>query len=508
MSISTNKKKISVILVILLFCVFISNIQAWQGSNWSISLESNLDFNFGTKAQNERLYDIEYIEGFYNKPLLQVDLSLFSNNWKFLTEGVILSLRPPIILDLHSFFSPMVKLGYLEYDDDFIYFSIGRRKQSIGISDFNLFVNKDMPFYDGINISIGKEKGFRFDSLISVANLSKIHSNPSGHWFTSPFEENNNPMEPFEGQHNKFFMYHALSYVGKSWYLMVGESAILGNPKSIGDLNIFANIHNENSERANVGLEVQFAKTFDSKFMFYGMVGIDDLPTQADHATAGALVDTPSAVALGGGISWKVNKDSPFKYPSHDPNKEIRQNNNFSLDSSDGGLTLSLDYVATSRWFYQRSNEHDSSKEFFNGIQSFYNYFFNPQWKADRDHFSVPFGPKYGGDAQIISLKATNETQKYKLSGIFEIALLGIDARERLIDVNYWGGAEIVTDETKPNYSKKWITSGDIKPLFTADLNFEYGLHDWLTAYTGGRISFSSFTPFKYVVNIGATVSF
>lgn len=497
-----NLKKITFIL--LLFIIPITFSFAWEGENWKISLESNLDFNFGSKADNIRLYDVEYIEGFDNKPLLQLSLELYNGPWAFITEGAILSLRKPLILDVNSFFSPMIKLAYLEFDDDFFYFSIGRRKQSMGISDYNLFVNREMPFFDGLNISIGRDVGLRFDSLISVSNLSKIYPIADNHWHSSPFEKAD--ADPYEGQHNKFFMYHAISYVGQTWFAMIGESAILANPKSIGDLNIFANIHNENSERANVGIEFQFAKIIKEKFLFSGLLAIDDLPIMASHSTPSMLADTPSAVGFGLGFKYKIIGGEVFQFPSFNSDKGIRKNTDFDL--KDGGLTISLDYVATSRWLYQRSNIHDSSKEYFEGIQSFYNYFFNPQWIADRDHFSVPFGPKYGGDAQIISIKVSNETKKQKINGLFEIILLGSEARERLTDVNYWGNADIShADENDQNFSTKWITSGDIMPLFILGGSYEQGIYNWLSAYGEFKLKLSSFDSPKYNLGFGVTIS-
>jgi hypothetical protein len=496
--------------ILLLLIIPITFSFAWEGEYWKASLESNLDFNFASKADNIRLYDVEYIDGFDNKPLLQLSLKLYNGPWAFLTEGAILSLRKPLIIDVDSFFSPMVKLAYLEFDNDFFYFSIGRRKQSIGISDYNLFVNREMPFYDGLNISVGKDTGFRFDSLLSVSNLSKIYPIALNHNYSSPFPHPDDvPLfkDPYEGQHNKFFMYHAISYVGKTWFAMIGESAILANPKSIGDLNIFANIHNENSERANVGIEFQFAKIIKEMFLLSGLLAIDDLPIMASHSTPSMLADTPSAVGFGLGFKYKIIGGEVFQFPSFDSDKGIRKNTDFGL--KDGGLSISLDYVATSRWFYQRSNIHDSSKEYFEGIQSFYNYFFNPQWITDRDHFSVPFGPKYGGDAQIISIKVSNETKKYKINGLFEIILLGIEARNRLTNDNYWGNADIsYTDESDQNFSTKWITSGDIMPLFILGGSYEHGIYNWLSAYGEFKLKISNFDTLKYNLGFGATVSF
>lgn len=502
-----KRKLLSALLI--LFVSF--SLFAFGGEFWSISIQSSLDLNFGKKYENKRLYDSEYIDGFNNRPILQLDLSLFKGPWTFINEAIILSLRPPIVIDVDSMFTPMVRLGYLEYDDKFIYSSIGRRKQSIGISDINLFVNRDMPYYDGINLSIGKEKGFKYDALVSVSNLSWL-GNPGSQWPSSPYKgyvaNHDHPEEEQynKGQHNKYFMFHSFSYEADSWYLMIGESAILANPKSIGDLNIFTNIHNENSTRANVGMEFQFAKIFKSEFMSYAMFGIDDLPALPEHSDPEMLADTPSALAFGGGVKWHIIKGDRFEYPTFDSDKGIRKNTTFG--EMHGGLVISLDYAATSRWFYIRSDVHNSSTIYFKGIQSFYNYLFNPQFVTDRDHFSVPFGPKYGGDAQIISLKGSYETRRYKIDSEIEVALLGRDARDRFLDYNYWGNADISINEGDYNYSKLWITSGDIKPMLTFKANGEMGITKWLSGHAGFSLTYAPFLPFKYNINFGVTAQY
>jgi hypothetical protein len=499
-------RKRILIFLILLFIGF--SLFAWSGDIWSINLESNLDFNLSNKFADWRLYDIEFIEGFNNrKPILELDFSLKKGFWFFITEGTVLSLRPSVLLDLDSFFSPMVKNSYLEYDNGFIYGSIGRRKQSMGVSDFNLFVNRDMPFYDGFNLSVGKKTGFRFDSLISVSNISKIYQSHSTPSFKNEDDSPSTSIESrYTNQYSKYFMYHALSYVGKSWFLMIGESAILANPKSIGDLNIFANIHNENSERANVGMEFQFAKTINSNFMFYSMLGIDDLPVLASHNTPENLTETPSAMAMGIGLKWQLKKGGLFSYPSHNFDKGIRHNIDFNIDK--GGIIVELDYVATSRWFYIRPDAHKSSKNYFLGFQSFYNYFYNPQLSpnANHDHYSVPFGPKYGGDTQLIRAKISLEDYKYKFSGIFEIVLQGWEGRERSENKNYWGNAPLSADESDKYYSRNWLTSGDIKPLFIINLNYERGILPWLTIYSGVSLAVSTFAPTQYNCNLGFTI--
>ncbi len=497
-------------LFFVVLILFISGyLFAWGGEYWSINLQSSLDFNFGKKYPNERLYDFEYIDGFNNRPLIELDISFFKGPWTFVSEATILSLRPPIALDINSMFSPMIKLGFIEYDDEFLYASLGRRKQSIGISDFNLFVNKDMPFYDGLNLSIGKEKGFKYDALISVSNLSRLN-NPDDHWPSSPFKTDDGDSTKHDnynlGQHNKYFLFHSFSYVADTWFLMVGESAVFGNPKSIGDLNIFTNIHNENSERANVGMEFQFAKIFNSKAMLYGMFGIDDLPALPQHADPVSLAKTPSALAFGLGTKFHAIKGDVFVFPSNDPDKGIRKNSDFG--DMRGGLVLSIDYAATSRWFYIRSEQHHSANHYFAGLQSFYNYFINPEFVSDRDHFSVPFGPKYGGDAQVISVKANYEETRFKINGVFELALIGMEGRSRFTDYDYWGEADISAEEDSLYYSKLWITSGNIKPLINFKIEGEVGIVDWLSGHGGFSFTYAEFLPFKYNINLGLTAKF
>jgi hypothetical protein len=489
------------------------SIFSFGGDGWEISAQSSLDFNLFIPDidRTERMYDSEYLEGFNNRPLVDLGLSLFHGPWTFQTEISILSLRPPIVLDTRSLFSPMVKRAYLEYDSPFIYLSIGRRKQSIGVSDHNMFVNRNMPFYDGINISVGKETGFRFDSLISASNTTRI----SDYYYTSPFawsekiegkcvwvmDENE---DPFSGQYSKYFMYHALSYTGETWYAMIGEAAILGNPKTPADVSIFTNIHNENSERANVAIEFQASKKFNDDFLIYIMGAVDDLPMLASHSSSTMLAKTPNAVGLGGGIRWHAIKVEDFAYPSFNADTGIRENTQFGAMS--GGLIISLDYIALSRWMYVRTDQHHSATTFFPGYQSFYNYFFNPWFVSEPDHFSLPYGSKYGGDSQLIVLKSTYETEKTKIMGTVELALLGKDAQERYKDTDYWGNADL--DHENPNlnnYSTKWITSGNIQPLLVVDLTVERGITSWLTAYAGASVLTASFIDDRFVLNLGVT---
>jgi hypothetical protein len=494
-----NYRRIKTVLTFLILCLcIIPNLSALSGDNWEITLEANTDINVTTLTNiPERLYDIEYIEGFNNRPLFQIDLKLFHKPWLFHTEGSVLSLRPPIFVDANTLFSPMIKLAFLEYNDEFVYLSVGRRKQSIGISNHNLFVNRSMPFFDGINLSVGKETGFRFDSLVSASNLSRIHQSHSTPEFQS------SPADVY-GEYSKYFLYHALSYTGKTWYAMIGESAILANPKSVADLSVFPNIHNENSERANVGMEFQFAKLFNQKTLVYALFGIDDLPALPSHSSAEMLQKTPSALAAGIGLRWHAMLGDSFTFPSHDVDKGIHKNTHFGTMS--GGLVISLDYIAASRWMYVRTNQHASSTRYFNGFQSFYNYLFNPEFVSKLDHYSVPFGMKYGGDSQLLVLNASYESKKYTISGELELLLQGKDGRARAENENYWGEAELSTDPTASTYSKNWITSGDIQPKLTTTIQVELGLNDWLSVYTGVSGTIATYLTPSVSFNLGAMV--
>ncbi|MFA6765136.1 MAG: hypothetical protein WCR75_10875 [Sphaerochaetaceae bacterium] len=509
----TSIFSIKLTMLLLVFLLTLSDIGAFSGDWWLLQLESNLDFNFVSAIdRTERLTDGEYIAGFNNKPLFQIDLELYQGHWTFLTEGSIFSLRPPIVIDTLSIFTPMVKLAYLEYDDQFFSVSIGRRKQSIGISDNNLFVNRDMPFFDGITVSVGKDTGFRFDSLVSVSNLNQIQSKKKAYESISPLwrwdADTGTYVQiptPLYDRYSKFFVYHALSYVGKNWYVMIGESGILANPNTVGDLSIFSNLHNENSDRANVGMEFQIATTAIDKLFLYLMAAMDDLPSQKGHQTPRMLAITPSALAIGGGFRWNPIEGKTYEYPTHDADKGIRRNTDFG--SMNGGLIFSFDYVATSRWMYVRTNQHDSSITYFNGFQSFYNYFFNPWFISNPDYYSVPFGLKYGGDSQLLALKGSYETHDVKINGSFELLLQGREGRERSVDINYWGSADLSEDPDDWMYSGTWISSGDIKPKLMVQLSAEKGLMKWLSIYTGVSLVFSTYLPFSYTANIGATIS-
>lgn len=488
-------------------CIIVSTMfsfPVFSDEGWEINLQSSLDVNlFMNVDRTERLYDYEYRAGFDNPPLLSIDMELFHGPWTFITEGSILSLRSPMVFDKYSLFSPLVKLAFLEYEDDFIYFSAGRRKQSIGVSDYSQFVNKDMPFYDGVNISVGRGFGFRFDSLVSVSNMSWINSYTET-YVTSPFVDG--VVDSHDEQYDKYFIYHALSYVGKTWYAMVGEPAILGNSKTPPELSIFTNIHNENSKWANVGIEFQFAKMFGDTLLTHITGAIDDLPMLPEHSEPPMLVKTPNALSIGGGIRWHAIQGDRFVYPSFDADRGIRRNIHFGEMS--GGLIISFDYMGASRWMYVRTNLHHSSLTFFPGFQSFYNYFFNPYFVSKPDHYALSYGSKYGGDSQLLVLKGSYESKKTKFTGVVELALLGQDAQERFTNINYWGASDLSTDPNAENYAKDWISSGNIQPVVTIELSMERGLADWISIYTGAHLVVSSFLETKFRANLGATVQF
>lgn len=487
------------ICAIFLFIISIPNLFAFSGEGWEINLETNLDFNFTTDTDKPiRMYDYEYIEGFNNRPLIQVDLALFHGPWYFITEGSILSIRPGILVNTTYLFRQMVKLAYLEYDNEFVYFSAGRRKQQMGVSRYGLFVNRDMPFYDGINLSVGKNTGFKFDSLVSTSNLSQLDGNSSPDFIN---EDYTSDTDLFYSQYSKYFLYHALSYTAETWHLMIGESAVLANPKSLGDLSVFPNLHNENSDRANVGLEIQFAKIMRNDLLLYLMVAIDDLPAEEGHTTHDMLSRTPNGMAIGAGLKWHIINGESFEYPTHNSSRGIRKNTQFG--NMEGGLTISLDYAATSRWMYVRTVRHESSQLFFAGFQSFYNYFLYPYHATPTDHFSVPFGLKYGGDSQLIVLQSSYETKNLKLTGIIELLLQGQEGREeRTFNNNYWGSADLSED------SHTWITSGNIEPKLTVQLTMEKDINSWLTAYAGVTGIYATYLPFEAIINFGVTSRF
>jgi hypothetical protein len=265
-----------------------------------LGLELNTGFNINN-APEGKLSDYEFLGGFNNRALINLDLALSRGPWNFLGEATILSLRPALLVDVDTIFSPMLKLGFLEYDDGFVFLGAGRRKQSMGVSDINLFVNRDMPFFDGLNLSVGRQEGFRFDSLISAANLTRYD-----------YGTNKDAAENYI-PYSKYFLYHALSYTGQTWFLMIGEAAAIATPGGFSEFNIFANAHNEHSERVNVGLEIQFAKTLNrGRILLYAMGAVDDLPSGQNDSTLADRQSYPDALAAGLGARWHVFDGVPF----------------------------------------------------------------------------------------------------------------------------------------------------------------------------------------------------
>ncbi|GHU21524.1 hypothetical protein FACS1894164_02080 [Spirochaetia bacterium] len=487
---------------IKIYAVFIMLISANSygiGNDiFDIGINANADFNFNNIEHSGTLSDLEFIDGFNNRPLLDISLALHGGRWNFYTEATILSLRAPIILDFNSLFTNMVRRAYLEYTGDFLYFSVGRRKQSIGAAGYNLFVNRDMPFYDGINISIGKEIGFRFDSLVSWANLTRYIPNEI---------KGDSGWEHSGVLHSKYFMYHDLAYVGPTWFLMIGEASSIANPASLSDFNVFGSAHNEHSSRVNVALEIQGAKIFFDKLMIYGELGIDDVPTPASSTgtDAAGKVDHPDAIAFGLGVRYHLLEGETFEYPSFDPDKGIRKNINFGL--TDTGLVLGFDYIVATRWMYKKSSSHTAYGDF-RGQLGFYNYFYTPNLFAGEDWYAVPYGLKYGGDSQLIALSAHYTSQKLTIDGAFNVVLQGWEGRETAANLDYMGEAELSDDPDSPLYSINWFSSGNIKPQFQIQAQAEYGFFNWLSAYAGFKFQFSSFNPFVFNINIGGSVRF
>jgi hypothetical protein len=362
-------------------------------------------------------------------------------------------------------------------------------------------VNAGMPFYDGVNLSVGKETGLRFDSLFSWASLTRYSTNAAGNY----------DFEAGAFYHSNYFEYHALSWTGQTFFVMLAEAAVISEPNSLSDFGPFAIFHNEHAGKLNVGLEVQFAMTlFAGRLLLYGTVGIDDLPTPASSTgtDAAGKVRQTDAGAFALGATWKVFDGTAFAYPSYDPGKGIRRNTDFGYRDQ-GGLTLGLDYTAASRWMYKKSQDWISSNENrFYGQMSFYNYFYMPTLVAEEDWYAVPYGFIYGGDSQLIALTAEWQSLRWKVSGAFQILLQGWEARESAVNLDNMGGARISAGPDSPVYSMNWLSSGDILPKFMFRITAEYGVLPWLTVYGAAALEFSSYDPFYFNVNLGATLRF
>jgi hypothetical protein len=487
-----------------IFCVVLLAlaVYAMGDDTFTFGIEAHGDFNFNNADAPDRLADLEFIRGFDNRPLLDLDVGLRYGGFNFLAQLSFLSLRPAILVDMNSVFTNMVKLSYLEYDNGFVYLSAGRRKQSMGATGSNLFVNADMPFYDGVNVSMGKERGLRFDSLFSWASLTRYSTDENTglyNWTTSNY-------------HSNYFEYHAFSWTGETFFVMLAEAAVIADPDSLSDFGPFAIFHNEHARKLNVGLDVQFAKTLASnRILLYGTVGVDDLPTPASSAGTDAegKIRQTDAAAFALGAKWKVFDGTPFAYPSVDRDRGIRRNPDVGRWDK-GGLTVSVDYTAASRWMYKKSQGWLSpgGDNFFLGQMSFHNYFYMPALAADEDWFAVPYGFVYGGDSQLIALKADWQTERWKVSGSLQILLQGWEARETAANLDNMGGATISADPDSPRYSIDWLSSGDIQPKIMFRIGAEYGILPWLTAYGGVYLEFSSYDPFYFNFSIGASMRF
>ena len=108
----------------------------------------------------------------------------------------------------------------------------------------------------------------------------------------------------------------------------------------------------------------------------------------------------------------------------------------------------------------------------------------------------------------MIVLKGSFEATKTKFNGSVEWALLGKDAQTRYQNINYWGESDLSVEPEDENFSRNWISSGDIQHIVIVDLSIERGLTSWLSAYAGTSLFVSTFLPTKFRVNLGATVQF
>ena len=327
-------------------------------------------------------------------------------------------------------FSPFVdanfpRIGYLEYKNDEIFVSVGRRKLKWGTATYDMAISSYSPYYDHLwfNTDGHTEYGELWYSYLALSSDRTVYNAP------------------------KTLLAHKVGLKNDLFGISIGEqNLVYGVYPDLQDLGPLILFHHTYQSHSNVMLVVSVDSLMREKTRIYGEFVMDDfrLKTESPDSKPNAMgwyVGVESKI-VNGKLSW-----TEFKFLDED---YTLKEDGFSFED---GLRIRYEHYQATTYLY---NRNDDIGKWTNPIRL--NTMWLSAWPVIDSFFGFPYGPDT--TLNLLGVKYNNG----RLSANFTAEYL-----------RKW--SYTIDDTYEPPYSLDWL--GPVEPVsksFILSLSITYAI--------------------------------
>jgi hypothetical protein len=313
--------------------------------------------------------------------------------------------------------------GYIAFDNDFIEFSVGRRRWALGPGDYSLSVGRDTPYFDGlwfgIHPKITEDITFSYYFLGAADDQAAIELLYD--WNEKAYNDDPASAPEFVylqqlSEKTRWFFAHKIGISTPTFRIGLTESMVIdGKPITAWLSNPFMIWHNTYMpDGGNVAMTLDVEKLIGSHVRVYGQFTLDDWQLGWE-----GYASAPNALGIYAGVDWQVfDSEEIFSGPRADPYAKVMADKSFRFKR---GLILSLQAAYASRYLYNRHSKEPLGKfAFFNTLQS----------GGGGDFFLMEnyLGFAYGPDTALAEVSAQWQSERWYVDGRIGLLFQGADS--------------------------------------------------------------------------------
>ncbi len=438
------KKIISLLLLTLSLGGFLE-AESYAGGVFAPLLNYNSSYD-----KDQDLPTLNQLYEWYDTPsFLDLYLDLDQDNLRVFTQ---LDLHTDLMVDLHHdtfsnlpyidrngnfYMDPNIPdVGYIEWQDQGLLLSGGRRKIQIGPGAYALGLAGSAPYFD--HLALGKEFSMKKSSLT--------------YYFTA-IASDRKAMEKVTksgvGEETPYKTLFTHSFMWQTNRLIVGLSEynlIYEQQPNLQDMGFTTFYHAFYQDYQNVMDELVVVYKAASDLQVYGSFIMDDYSMAIEDSDS-----NPSGMGLTFGVRWKHGKaGSNISDKCNSAYSHILSVGSFK--DSPGKLELSFDFMWASKYLYNRDVEAGK--------------FTNPMyysWEYERETMNTFYGALYGPDTVTSKISARWNNGPLLLNASLEWLASGAEG----IDISY-----------EPPYENAYVLEGPVTHTVMFDIDTEWSLSE------------------------------
>jgi hypothetical protein len=480
-------------------------------------------FNMGSNSFRPETLTREYYFMYMEQPrLLQIGLDLSLKGWQFygrfeMFQNVATSINGGAWSNLPlsvgsgeaktgGFASNFPTEGWIAYTNQDVDFSVGRRTLVMGPGVYNFTLGEQALPSDGywINVHPMSEYDVRFvgvfSGLFSMTRANDLFLDANQRYYdenTGEWVEGYDPVTAHDSRYDlpiKMFFTHKLGAEGDWWRIGLAESLMIyGGFPGFDLISPMTSWHNGFLDNTNALMELSFefkinkSGKLQNEGRVYGAFALDDV-SLGDFDAA-----KPTAFGLMLGTQWQlIEGDQPYIGTIQSDSQHAARESTFRFDK---GLTLGVEMVWTTKYFYSRPEDDPFGKM----TMMTTTQFGVNQWPIIEYNMGFP----YGGDVFLIQTNIDYIERFWHLRASLGYMIEG----DKGTGVLWTDDPSTSSPDLVPaGANDDWLgLSGYLTHSLIMDVKAYYAVTQWFQAYVGlwQRLRMDDFKESRIYLSMG-----